>query len=78
MARAKPKEREEMRNHMKSIIDTSGVDQEMLHTIRGEMGRKERIKMIAAPHAQAMMKAEQGLRRVFGKLTGFLRPKGKK
>lgn len=74
MARQMPEERATLRRNIKSVIDTSGADPEMVATLRSELARKEKVRVISAPASQAVQKAQSGWNRVvsgIGKLLGY-------
>lgn len=76
-SREQPSERSETRARMKSVLsDTTGMDPEMVKTLRDEMGRKERIRVLTKPATQAANKGESLWNSITQKLFAMGHKKG--
>lgn len=77
MARKSPSDAREARARMRSVMsDTTGMDPEMVSTLRGEMKRGEKMRLLTKGPTENTARWQQALGRAFGKATSYL--KGKK
>jgi hypothetical protein len=59
---------------MRSVMsDTTGMDPEMVSTLRGEMKRGEKVRLLTKGPTENTARWQQALSRTFGKATKFLR-----
>lgn len=61
---------------MKSVMsDTTGMDSAMVSTLRGEMKRGEKVRLLTKGPTENTARWQQALSRAFGKATKFLKGK---
>lgn len=74
MARKSPSESRAVRDRMKSILsDSTGMDSAMVSTLRGEMKRGEKVRLLTKGPTENTARWQQALARTFGKATKFLK-----